>query len=228
MNNLLKKKRKLEKVIERDCNECSYLAFFLIHTGKLDNVINLLDDKVTIPDTTCLVKRGFLTSEEQFVDVLEYVIRIINSEFWFLVDKNTIIEAILNFDSSLNLLLSKNYIGNNKYIEFYEIGVKKICIFNFYNVLKFIDQSELVEEFLVNHEIDLNSFDIESNNDIIKLFKVLKLIAICNYNSYHLLYLFNNRMSNKNKKMFEIQVEILIEKTNERELKAMDILNDFC
>lgn len=227
MKNLVQRKKKLEKIIKEKFDECSSLSFLLVHTGKLDSVINLLDDEETITDTTCLVKKGYLTSEEQFVSVLEYIIQIINNEFWFLVDKNTIIEAILCFDISLDLLLSKKYIGNNKFMEFYEYGVKKICISNFYDVLKFVDRTDLIDSFLINHQINVNSFDINDKGDIVNLFNLLKLVAICNFNSYHLLYLFNTDMNDENKEMFEIQIEILIEKTIERENMAKDILNSF-
>ena len=222
-----KRKKKLLKLLEKDFSEHSALSYLLIRTGKLDNVIKKMNNEITIPNATCLVKKGYLSSEEQFIDVLYHVIRRINVNFWFLTEKNTIIEAILNFDETLPLLLNKNYVGNNDFIPFYNYHTEKACVCNFYKILKFIDRSILIDNFLKDNKINIDKFNLNSEKDVEKLFNLLRLICICNCNSYHLFYIFSDNMNERNKNMYKTQIEILIERTLERKKNGKIILNSY-
>lgn len=226
MKTLPQRKKTLKNVIKKNYSECSTLAYLLIHTGKLDNVIKKLNNKIAITDTNCIIKKGFLTSEEQFVSVLEHIIYRMNTYFWFLTTKNTIIELILNYEETEKLLLSKKYVGNNSYISFYDFYTKRSCVSSFYKLLKSNElNSTTISKFLTSHKIDINTIDIDNEQDIEKLFKILRLICICNYNSYQLFYLFNDKIEAKNKIMYQYQLETLIERTIKRQNQVKTLLN---
>lgn len=214
--NLKERKRELRKVIKKENNLNSAIILMMINDKKLDHVIESLDNKITPTNTNCLVRKGYLTSEEQFIDVLHHIMFRFNVDFWFLKKYgNTIIETILCYEDTISLLLTKKYLGDNKFIPYYELEFKKICIINFYKILKFIDYTEIIYQFLKDYKIDIQNFNIDKIQDVDKLYNALRLICLCNCNSYGLLYLFNPFMNEKTKSMYQVQLEYLLEKTYE-------------
>lgn len=223
MEKLLQRKNKILQIIEKNCSDANSILYLLIKNNHLDNIIANINDKVSIPNVTSIVKKGYLTSEEQFVEVACHIIHRINMEFCFLSDRNLIIEFILNYKETLPLLLTKKYVGNNRNIPYFTFYIKRACVSNFYNILKFIDKNELIDNFLSINKINLKKCNIDSKKDVEKLFNILKIICLCNINSFHSFYLFDNRMDERNKDMYEIQLEILIENT----IKNQEIAKKF-
>lgn len=83
-------------------------------------------------------KKSYLTSEEQFIEVIEHIISRFNTDFWFLrKNGNTFIECILTRKDILPLLFSKKYIGDNSYIPYYTLEVKKSLYYEFLHNIKF-------------------------------------------------------------------------------------------
>lgn len=222
--NIIERKRELRKIIRKDYNLNNATILLLINNGKLDHVIQLLDDENTITNTTCLVRKGYLTSEEQFIEILHHIIYRFYVDFWFLKKYgNYIMESILCYEETIPLLLTKKYLGDNQFIPYYQIEFKKICIINFYKILKFINCSEIVYSFLQDYEIDIQNFKLDEIQDVTKLYNALRLICLCNCNSYGLLYLFDPYMNEKTKLMYQTQIEELVEKT----YKIKDIATNF-
>lgn len=214
--NIIERKRKLRKIIKKDYNLNNAIILLMIDNGKLDQVIQLLNDEITTTNTTCLVKKGYLTSEEQFLEILHHIIYRFNVDFWFLKKYgNYIMESILCSEEAIPLLLTKKYLGDNQYIPYYQIKFKEICIINFYKILKFIDCTEIIYTFLKDYKIDIQNFKLDEIQDVTKLYDALRLICLCNCNTYGLLYLFDPYMNEKTKPMYQIQVEELIKKTYE-------------
>lgn len=42
----------------------------MINEGKVDHIIKEINDEKTIPNVTCMVKKGYLTGNEQFLEIL--------------------------------------------------------------------------------------------------------------------------------------------------------------
>lgn len=219
------RKRELRKVIKTENNLNSAIILMMINDKKLDHVIESLDNEITPTNTTCLVRKGYLTSEEQFIDVLHHIMFRFNVDFWFLKKYgNTIIETVLCYEDTIPLLLTKKYLGDNNFIPYYELEFKKICIINFYKILKFIDYTEIIQQFLDDYKIDIQNFNINKIQDVDKLYNALRLICLCNCNSYGLLYLFNPLMNEKTKSMYQVQLGYLLENTYELKDLAQELI----
>lgn len=207
MTELSKRKNTLKRILKKHYSESTTLAYLLISTGKLDNVIKKINEKDD------LLKNNSLSSEKQFIEVLLHLIRQINNTLWFLNEKNTIIEYLLNCDEALPILLSTKRIGNNEFIPFFEFHTKKLLICNFYKVLKFIDRSDKINRFLTDNKLNIDELNINNQKDIEKILEVFKLICLCNQNSFRLFYAFDNNINVKIRDMLKNQIEILIENT---------------
>ena len=111
------RKRELRKVIKKENNLNSAIILMMINNKKLDHVIESLDNEITPTNTTCLVRKGYLTSDEQFIDVLHHIMFRFNVDIWFLKKYgNTIIETVLCYEDTIPLLLTKKYLGDNNFI----------------------------------------------------------------------------------------------------------------
>lgn len=225
--NIIERKKTLKKIIEKDYNLNNAIILLLINSKKLDQVIQKINNKVTITNTTCIIKKGYLTSEEQFLDIIHHIINRFNTDFWFLKKYgNYIMEIILCQRETIPLLLTKKYLGDNKYIPYYQLEFQKICIINFYKILKYIDYTEIIYTFLQDYKIDIQNFKLSNIHDVTKLYNTLRLICLCNCNSYGLLYLFDSYINEKTKLMYQIQLENLIEKTYELKDIAQKIIEN--
>lgn len=221
---LEKRKEKLKQILNKEQNEYCTLMYFLITNNKLDSVIKQMDDINIIPNTTCLVKKGYLTTEEHFIEVLYHVINCINTDFWTVRKKDTIIEYMLIHPKSSKLLLSKKYIGNNDFIPYYQFNIKKICIYGFCDILKFVYKTDTIVNFFKNHNVDICNFNLKRKKDVENIYNILILICMCNYASFGLYYIFNFNVDSRMKDMCTIQLEMLIEKTEKIQDKARDFL----
>jgi len=221
---LNKRKTRLKKLLNKNQHEYSPLMYFLINNNKLDIVIDKMDDINIIPNTTCLVKKGYLTTEEHFLEVLYHVINSINTEFWTVRKKNTIIEYMLSHPNSSKLLLSKKYIGNNDFIPYYQHNIKKICIYGFCDILKFVHKTETIVSFFKDNNVDIFNFNLTRKKDVDNIYEILILICMCNYSEYGLYYIFDFNINPKIRNMCTIQLEMLIEKTEKIQDKAREFL----
>jgi len=221
------RREKLKKLINKDQNEYSALMYFLISNNKLDLVINQMNDINIIPNTTCIVKKGYLTTEEHFLSVLYHVINIINTDFWIVRKKNNIIEYMLTHPNSSKILLSKKYIGNNDFIPYYLYNIKKLCIYGLCDILKFVYKTGTIIRFFKDNDIDIFNFNLTRKKDVENIYNTLILICICNYSSYGLYYIFNFNVDEKMRDMCTTQLEMLIEKTEKIKDKASEFLKLF-
>ena len=80
----VQKKKRLEKLILNNYTEINIIIYFLLINHKLDNIIEKLDDKEVTINQISVVKKGYLTSEEQLLDTLKYIIDCFDNEFWFI------------------------------------------------------------------------------------------------------------------------------------------------
>src|SRR5574344_259269 len=91
------------------------IIFQLINENVLDVVISKINDKKTNTVVTSLVKKGYLTGNEQFIDILSEFIYYYEKWFAPLSNKKVYIALILE-KKSPKFLVCKNYWGDNKFI----------------------------------------------------------------------------------------------------------------
>lgn len=219
---LRKRKEKIKRILKKQQNEYCALMYVLVNNNSLDYVISKMDDINIIPNTTSLVKKGYLSSEEHFLQVLYHVINSINIDFWTVVNKNYITELILKHPKSAKVLLSKKYIGNNSFIPYYQFNIKKTCIYGFCDILKFVYKTETIVDFFKKNNVDIHNFNLKRKKDVENIYNTLVMICMCNYSLFGLYYIFNSEIDPKLRDMCTIQLEMLIERTRKIEDKARE------
>ncbi|MDD2494528.1 MAG: hypothetical protein PHE29_04970 [Tissierellia bacterium] len=191
---LINRRNKLMKLaLKSDLINDVYI-YKLLKNEILDNYIIKLDNQKTSTNSKSIVKKGYLTSDEQFIDLLNNFILYLDKEFYFLgTARNIIIETILRYEKNNKFLFCKHYWGNNDFIPYFKYNIKKFVITGFYNNLKILaDESLDIKTLLMQEKIKINKISLRHIKDIDKLYKLLKSITICNANKYCLLYLFSD------------------------------------
>lgn len=193
----LKKKKILRIVLNSEYIQNKNLIFTFLLGDTLDNYINSLDDnKVNIKINT-VIKKGYFTSEEQFLSILDSFITYLSN----ILNNITLLEKIFSMcvnNEHGKVLLSKKYIFDNDNINYFYNKFNLMIINNFYNNLLIL-KNELTYE-LDTIDIDLNKFNINNSKDVKKITRLL--VDICFINTdreYMLLSLFNsiNKINNK-------------------------------
>lgn len=193
----LKKKKILRIVLNSEYIQNKNLIFTFLLGDTLDDYIKSLDDnKVNIKINT-VIKKGYFTSEEQFLSILDSFITYLSN----ILNNITLLEKI--FSMCINnehgkVLLSKKYIFDNDNINYFYNKFNLMIINNFYNNLLIL-KNELTYE-LDTIDIDLNKFNINNSKDIKKITRILGDICFVNTDrEYMLLSLFNsiNKINNK-------------------------------
>ncbi len=216
--NLKKKKEKIKKIIKNKYTETNIIIYFLLINHKLDNIIGNLDNIIVIPEIANTTKKGYLTSEEQLVVMLQYLIDTFNNEFWFIkVNRNIILDCLINSDEAKHLLYSKKYFGDNRYIDDFFAVFQRITT----NILKKIINNSAVEVSDLLEDEQFKNLD-----DPKVLYHLLKLICLCNSTSYQLVYLFDTHYKKENQSFYTMQLEILLNRTCQLKNEALDFINN--
>ena len=109
----LKKKKILRIVLNSEYIQNKNLIFTFLLGDTLDNYINSLDDnKVNIKINT-VIKKGYFTSEEQFLSILDSFITYLSN----ILNNITLLEKIFSMcvnNEHGKVLLSKKYIFDSK------------------------------------------------------------------------------------------------------------------
>lgn len=193
----LKKKKILRIVLNSKYIQNKNLIFTFLLGDTLDNYINSLDDnKVNIKINT-VIKKGYFTSEEQFLSILDSFITYLSN----ILNNITLLEKIFSMcvnNEHGKVLLSKKYIFDNDNINYFYNKFNLMIINNFYNNLLIL-KNELTYELDII-DIDLNKFNINNSKDVKKITRILGDICFINTDrEYMLLSLFNsiNKINNK-------------------------------
>lgn len=206
-NNNIKMKLKKRKIIRtiKKSHILNYkiITLNLVHSSSLDDTINLLNNEKIITNNSSLIKKGHLTSEEQFISIIDNFVTYFFNIFGTINDLN-IISLCLNSDKN-KTLLSKKYFYDNNYIECYTQSYNLMIVNNFHhNALKF--KNELKSEFkLANLKFAKN--DLKNTKKINNLVNLLEELCFVNKNNYSLLSLFT--VADENYDMHLKQWEII-------------------
>lgn len=184
------KKRKIRKIIINSktiSNIGSLLR--LLNNDSLENyIINLNGIKVKLNIHT-ENKRKYLTSNEQFLSMLDSFISFYQNYFYFSKNQDIFLPLILKSKCS-DFLLCKHYRGDNNYINYFYKNYKILIINNFHQNLK---QLKKYSNFEIKEIKDIINLDfLEKNDDIDRLFNYLKYLCIANKNKINISYLFEN------------------------------------
>lgn len=135
------KKKEIEKILEEQNYANDVLIYKLLKKGHLDNLISKLDNEKAICNFNCLVKKGYLTAEEQFISLLDNFIVHLNATFSTI--EYTYIYMMLEEmikSKYCDIFFAKHYWGNNDYLKEYRMEFDKIIIDPFINNLSYLSQ----------------------------------------------------------------------------------------
>lgn len=191
----VRKEKMLKIVFNGDYSSNDALIYKFLVNSTLDKLIKKLEDGKTecIKSTICnYTRKGYLTSEEQFLDLVNNFIVTFKINFYFLGCHDTLIlQIILESEKNSDFLLSKNYWGNNDNIPYFKYNIKKYIITPFYDNLKSIVKiSDNVEYFLKEKNIKINKIDLKKEKDVNKLYELLRELSVCNPSAWCSLFLF--------------------------------------
>ena len=159
----------------------------LFNDNYLDKFINKLNDKTVIIDS--YLNKNYLTSEEQFLQMLDNYITFFNNKFTFVILREIILKLIF-INNNNEFLLCKRYIGDNNQINYFNQNYILFTIETFYkNCQKLYN---FLEKELNSIDININKINIENNDDAKKIFDILIKLCIINKDNYDVIYLFKD------------------------------------
>lgn len=195
--NLKIKKKIIKKLLEEQNYANDVLIYKLLKKGHLDNLISKLDSKKTFCHFNCFIKKGYLTAEEQFLNLLDNFIIYLNNTFYML--EYTYIYMMLEEmlkSKYCNIFFTKHYWGDNNYLEKYRAEFNKIIIEPFIKNLTYLTNNHNTKttRAIKNIITDENKINLNTKKSINETILFLKDILL--YNPIHLhftaMYLFIN------------------------------------
>lgn len=160
----------------------------LLDTDCLDNIINRITKDKTILNSNSIIKKGYLTGEEQFIDLLSNFIYYFRMMLPTIVHNNMCIYNIFK-NQVPTILLNKDYYHDNKNEE-YNKEFKKLIVRNMYDNIKILYpnfSNKVWKKFKIS-----DNMDIGNDKDVDTLFNFMRLLTWSNINEYAILYLFDN------------------------------------
>lgn len=201
----------------------------LVETGKLDKIILKIDDRKTETLVSSITPKGYLTGNEQFLDVLSNFISLFDRFFPMVSYRDYLLECIFDNDEIPEFLLCKKYWGDNDNIPYFTFQMKRYIVFNFSKTLKEINNGLNIE--IRKYFDNKVSIDIDNENDIDWLFEKIHNLCWTNVNCYSVIHLFGNwgksfksmtKMMKKNGKTMLDAANVV----NENYIMHLDILCD--
>lgn len=143
----------------------------------LINSISETKIKINAPS---LIENNFLSANEQFLMLLYNLIFRLKKDFeCFTSEKNDfIIEQLIKDNPHNKYLLCKHYIGNNRFISYFNNNYYTLVVYNFYkNLKKLSNYSKIIENFSNSLNLKFNQNEIKQNNILLKLYNSLIFIT---------------------------------------------------
>lgn len=202
---ILKQKKIINVARKLNNLEHRIMTIEIINDGSLDNFIELLNHEKVKINSTSLIKKGYITSEEQFLRIIDNFITYFLNIFPTLDRLKVIISLCINSDNNMTLL-SKDYLYDNTYIDYYIYNYNLMIINNFYyNAIKF--QDELKDKFK-QIKLEPKKINLKNRDDINSLINLLEELCFINKNHYALLSLFT-KVNDDNYNLYLREWEII-------------------
>ncbi len=130
---LIQKKQKMCNILLNSPHDYDLIIYKLLKTDILDEIILKLDNKIVCCNAN---PSEIYSAEEQFLMLLtrlfDFLLKIFPSLY---KAREVVMEDIINGNKQNveKYLLSKHYVGDNKYIDFFKENIYKIIFGNFIN-----------------------------------------------------------------------------------------------
>ena len=197
----------------------------LFNDNYLDKFINKLNDETVIINSYLDKNKNYLTSEEQFLQILDNYITFFNNKFTFVILREIILKLIF-INNNNEFLLCKKYIGDNNQINYFKQNYILFTIETFYKDCQKL--YNFLEKDLNSIDINIDKININNNDDAKKILDILINLCIINKNSYDIIYLFkdidnNHKMTNSIYDIYVVQWKNLIKNYHQN----INFLNEY-
>lgn len=220
----MRKERMFDFVFNGDYSSSDALIYKFLLKTTLDELIGKLDNRKVkcIKCNICnFTRKGFLTSEEQFLKLLDFFMVEYKRDFYFLGTCDPfILELILENTKSNKILLAKEYYADNKNALNYKYNFKKMIISAFVENLKVLSKiSKKVDDFLKIKKININKMNLQKEKDVNKIYRLLRELSLGSNNEWCCYFLFKyykndirktNELEN-NSEVRENQIKCILE-----------------
>lgn len=196
---LATRKKELYHILLDSDYDYDLIIYKLLKKDILDDVIIKIDNKSICSDVN---PEEVISSNEQFLMLLNRLVYWFVENFPTLVEYRTIIiEMIIKSNKKRieQYLLSKHYLGDNSYIDFFCKSVYTILFANFITNIK---DMPIIKQLLEEEHIEYKNIDTYSVNELKSIKDLLEKIGICNYeDSFQFTYVFLDIETSINKKI---------------------------
>lgn len=182
------KKDKLREIVLKD-DYYDIGIYRLLDKEYLDPIIDKLDDINVVSNVN---SKEVVTSEEQFIGLLNRFILFFKSEFLNIPHAyNYVFEELIsnNIDLFTKYLTSKYYLGDNKYNIFFEDSINRLSVANFIKNCSYLD---ILKKFMIKNGFKIKSIEKYSTEEILAISKLVSNITYAYNNNFHLILLFED------------------------------------
>jgi len=172
----------------------NYLIIKLLNNGNINKLVNKITNTKVKINITSLIKKDYLSGNEQFLSLLSNFIYTFKESFYFLNNNfDCIVELLLQNEKYTKYLLCKKYIGNNEYLPYFSYNIKRLIVYGFYNNIKKLSKkSDLIKKFTKDNKINLRKNLIDSQKGLEILYYALLKLSICNATELNNILLFED------------------------------------
>ena len=190
----------------------------LIQTGKLDKIIEKITDEKTDTKVSSIVKKEYLTGNEQFLDILSNFISFFDRSFPPIAYRDYLLESIFDTKDIPEFLLCKKYWGDNDNIPYFTFQIKRHIVSNFRDIL-YQTKSEL-NSYIWKYFGDKLNIDLNDEKAVDRLFSKMQELCWTNVNCYSIVYMFGNWS-----KLF-MKIGNTMKRKGKSPIEAVKIVND--
>lgn len=186
--NVEKKKKLLKEIVLNSKYSYDMLVYRLLSKNVLDDIITKIDN---VPVECNIDSSEWISADEQFIQLLDRFICYFRNTFFTICSSEYIIEMIINTnkDRIREYLLSKHYLGDNNYIDFFNESIYKIFISNFVQNSSYIP---LINNLFIKEKLEIKNINDYNLNEILKIVTLISDLLLCSNGKNSVIYIFYN------------------------------------
>ena len=191
MNTKTKREELKELVLKMNVSNTG-IIYQILNSKSIDLMLKKITDEKTNIEGKSLMKKKYLTGDEQFIVLLNHFVSFFDYHFPTINDKDLHIEYLMEYYFP-DFLFCKKCCEDNDNLDYFQYEMKKAVVYNFHENIQYL-YSEKNKKFWDRVKIT-KDMDINDKDNVDILFDFLKKIALANINEFSTVYLFDNYKS---------------------------------
>ena len=191
MNTKTKREELKELVLKMNVSNTG-IIYQILNSKSIDLMIKKITDEKTNIEGKSLMKKKYLTGDEQFIVLLNHFVSFFDYHFPTINYKDLHIEYLMEYYFP-DFLFCKKCCEDSDNLDYFQYEMKKAVVYNFHENIQYL-YSEKNKKFWDRVKIT-KDMDINDKDNVDILFDFLKKIALANINEFSTVYLFDNYKS---------------------------------